>query len=152
MNMSNANEQRRIESREDAQDFLDRLMYAIENGSATIRFQKSRQVDNKRNKKYTNRYTVSKLFPDEDETEALKRELSSLRIEEYIETVKDTRFRNRSELRIFGRRYSGADVYIKIRVELLSLYQAGGGSFILVISFHFSEREFAESDFPYKER
>jgi len=152
MNLNDANEHRRIESREEVQDLLDRLTYAIENGSATIHFQKSRQVDNKRNIHYTNRYTISKLFPDEDETEVLKRELSSLRTEEYMETVKDTRFKGRSDFRTFGRRYSGEDVYIKIRVELLSLDQAGGGSFILVMSFHFSEQAFAESDFPYRER
>jgi len=69
-----------------------------------------------------------------------------------METVKDTRFKRRSAFRVFGKRYAGKDVYIKLRVELLKLEQAGGGSFILVMSFHFSERAFAESDFPYRER
>jgi hypothetical protein len=56
-----------------------------------------------RDEKYTNRYTVSNLFPDEDETEALKRELSLLTVEEYIETVKDEKFPKRKEMRVFGK-------------------------------------------------
>jgi hypothetical protein len=90
------------------------------------------------------------LFPDEDEVEALKRELSLLTVEEYIETVKDIRFPKRSEMRVFRKQYFGDDVYIKIRVELISITHASGDSYIFVMSFHYSEWDFKESDFPYK--
>jgi len=144
------NEQKRIESKLEVQTYLDRLKYALDSGSVTLNFQKDRRIDHKKRKIYTNRYTLAKLFPDEDEVEVLKRELSYLSIEEYIETVKDTRFSKRSEMRVFGRKYIEEDVYIKIRVELISLEQAIYNNYIFVMSFHFSEWQYKESDFPYR--
>lgn len=92
---------------------------------------------------------MSKLFPDEDLVEALKKELIKLTVEEYIETVKDTRYPDRSDMRVFGKKYQEEDVYIKIRVELVSLSYANN-SYIFVMSFHFAEKAFNESDFPYR--
>ncbi len=138
------------ESRDEVQTYLARLTYAIQSGSVKLNFQRDRKVDQGRNKKYSNRYAMGKLFPNDDAVEALKRELSLLTVEEYIETVKDTRFPKRSEMRVFGKQYSGDDVYIKIRVELVSIAHASGESFIMVMSFHYSEWAFKESDFPYK--
>ena len=149
ISMSQTTEVKRKESKLEVQTYLDRLEYAIKIGSVRIDFQKNRKVDQGRNKKYTNRYTMGKLFPDEDEVEALKRELLLLTVEEYIETVKDTRFPKLSEMRVLGKQYSGEDVYIKIRVELVSIAHASGGVFILVMSFHYSEWDFKESDFPF---
>lgn len=148
--MNKIKEIKRKESKLEVQTYIDRLKYAIKSGSLTINFQKVRNVDQGRNKKYTNRYTMGRLFPDEDEVEALKRELSLLAVEEYIETVKDTKFPKRSEMRVFGKQYLGDDVYIKIRVELVSIAHASGDSFIMVMSFHYSEWDFKESNFPYK--
>jgi hypothetical protein len=34
--------------------------------------------------------------------------------QEYIETVKDTRHLTRSDMRVFGKKYSNEDVYIKL--------------------------------------
>jgi len=147
--MSHTNEVKRKESKLDVQTYLDRLQYAFKDGSVTINFQKERRVDQKRNKRYTNRFTLAQLFPDDDEVEVLKRELSHLTVEEYIETVKDTRFPKRSDMRVFGKQYSGDDVYIKIRVELVSTL-ANGENYVFVMSFHYSEWDFKESDFPYK--
>lgn len=141
---------KRIESKLEVKTYLDKLKYAINNNSVKINFQKNRKVDEDRNKKYTNRYTISDLFPNEDEIDALKRELVLLSEENYVETVTDQRFPNRSEMRVFGKQYSQKDVYIKIRVELVSIEQASGESFILVMSFHYSDRNFKTSDFPYK--
>lgn len=148
--MKQIKEKKRKESKDEVQTFLARLKFAIQSGTVKLSFQKDRKVDRERNKKYTNRYTIVKLFPNEDHVEVLKRELSLLCVEEYIETVKDNRFPNRSEMRVFGKPYSGDDVYIKIRVELLSVFQASGDSYILVMSFHYSEWDFKETDFPYK--
>jgi hypothetical protein len=95
-------------------------------------------------------YTVNKLFPDENPVDALKRELLTLSVEDYMQTVKDTRFPKRSEMREFGKVYNGAeDVYIKIRVELLGLY---GNTTTFVMSFHFAERAFSPEMFPYKKK
>lgn len=53
-------------------------------------------------------------------------------------------------MRVFGKQNSGDDVYIKIRVELVSISHASGDTLIFVMSFHYSELDFKESDFPYK--
>ena len=105
-------------------------------------------VDEKRNEKYTNQYTVNKLFPNENPVDALKRELLKLSVEDYMQTVKDIRFPKRSEMREFGKVYNGTeDVYIKIRVELLGQY---GHTTTFVMSFHFAEKTFAPNVFQYK--
>ena len=150
INMNDENEKKRIESEAEIKTYLDRLKYALKSKSTTVNFQKERSVDKQKNIKYTNRYTISKLFLDEDELKALRRELSTLNVDEYIETVKDTRFLKRSEMRVFGRKYSNKDVYIKIRVELINKGYASGNDYIMVMSFHFSKWSFKKSNFPYK--
>ncbi|MDV2582183.1 hypothetical protein [Alkalibacillus haloalkaliphilus] len=141
---------KRIEEKFEIDTYLARLKYAIESGSVKINFQRNRKVDESRDEKYTNRFTMAHLFPDDDEVEALKRELSLLTVEDYIETVEDLRFPNNSEMRVFGKEYVNEDVYIKIRVELLNTTHVAGDSFILVMSFHFAEIPFEEDDFPYR--
>ena len=137
----------RIESEIEVKSYLQNLRYALDHG-AEISFQAKRLVDEKREEKYTNQYTVDTLFPDENPVDALKRELKALTAEEYIQTVKDLRFPNRSEMREFGKVYNGKDdVYIKIRVELLGMY---GNTTTFVMSFHFSEKAFTPEMFPYR--
>lgn len=80
----------------------------------------------------------------------MKRELLSLGVEDYIQTVKDFRFPKKSDMREFGKVYNGKDdVYIKIRVELLGMY---GQTTTFVMSFHFAERAFTPDMFPYRKR
>lgn len=143
--MSDINQ--RIESEQEVQNYIDKLQYALSRGAKII-FQIDRHVDQKRDERHTNRFTVSDLFPDENPVDALRRELQLLHVGEYIHTVKDLRFRQRSEMRVFGRRYHGSnDVYIKIRVELLS---ATGNHTAFVMSFHYAEVSFAAEIFPYR--
>ncbi len=139
----------RIESELEVKAYIQDLKFALNNG-AQINFQVKRIVDEKRDEKYTNQYTVNKLFPDENPIDALKRELLMLSVEDYVRTVKDTRFPKRSEMREFGKVYNGTeDVYIKIRVELLGLY---GRATTFVMSFHFAEKAFTREMFPYKKK
>lgn len=136
----------RIESEAQIRAYLQNLRYAIDNG-AQIKFQIKRLVDENRDEKYTNQYTVNTLFPNENPESALKRELKTLTVQEYIRTVKDLKFTNRSEMREFGKVYNGTDdVYIKVRVELLSEY---GNTNMFVMSFHFAEKAFTPDIFPY---
>lgn len=139
----------RIESEIEVKSYIQDLKFALNNG-AKIDFQAKRLVDEKRDEKYTNQYTVNKLFPDENPVDVLKRELLTLSVEDYMKTVKDIRFPKRSEMREFGKVYNGAeDVYIKIRVELLGLY---GNTTTFVMSFHFAEKAFTPEMFPYKKK
>jgi hypothetical protein len=139
----------RIESELEVKAYLQNMNYALENG-AKIEFQAKRVVDDKRNIKFTNQYTVNKLFPNENPADALKRELKTLTVEDYMRTVQDIRFPKRSEMREFGKIYDGTEeVYIKIRVELIGLY---GNTTTFVMSFHFAEKPFIDEMFPYRKR
>lgn len=139
----------RIESEAEVKSYIQNLKYALEHG-AQIEFQEYRLVDEKRPIEYTNQYTIATLFPDESPVDALRRELRTLTVQEYMRTVQDLRFPKRSEMREFGKVYNGKDdVYIKIRVELLGAY---GNTFTFVMSFHFAERAFQPDMFPYRKK
>ena len=139
----------RIETKNEVNSYLANLKYALDNG-AKITFQIDRKVDSDRQIQYTNRYTMTELFPDENPQEALRQELKTLTVENYIRTLKDKKFPNKSEMREFGKVYEGhGDVYIKIRVELFSK-ENNGNHHTFVMSFHFAETPFEEKDFPYK--
>lgn len=139
----------RIESELAVKSYIQDLKYALNNG-AKIEFQAKRFVDENREEKFTNQYAVNALFPDENPVDALRRELLSLSVEDYMQTVKDLRFPKRSEMREFGKVYNGKDdVYIKIRVELLGMY---GHTTTFVMSFHFAEKAFTPEMFPYKKQ
>lgn len=49
--MNSTYEKKYVESEQEIRTYLDRLQYAIENGSATINLQEKRQVDKDRPKK-----------------------------------------------------------------------------------------------------
>ena len=56
----------RIESEIEVKAYIQNLKFALNNG-AKIDFQVRRLVDEKRDEKYSNQYTVNKLFPDENQ-------------------------------------------------------------------------------------
>ena len=144
-----ADENSRIESELEINSYLQKLRYAL-NNNATISFQIDRLVDSSRDFRYTNRFTVADLFPEEDPQTILRQELKALTAEHYMRTVKDLRFPKRSEMREFGKVYPGkGDVYIKIRVELLGSF---GNHTTFVMSFHYAEKPFTPDMFPYKKR
>ena len=76
----------RIESELEVKAYIQNLRFALDNG-AKITFQAKRLVDEERKEEYTNQYTVNTLFPDENPEEALKREIRTLTVEEYMRTV-----------------------------------------------------------------
>lgn len=139
----------RIESELEVKAYIQNLRFALSKG-AKIDFQVKRLVDESRDEKYTNQYTVHTLFPEEDPVDALKRELLTLSVEDYMRTVKDLRFPKRSEMREFGKVYNEKDdVYIKIRIELLGTY---GNTTAFIMSFHIAEKPFSPEMFPYKKK
>lgn len=141
-------EKKRIESEAEVEAYIAKLRYALSNG-AKINFQEVRQVDNDRDIKHTNKYTMATLFPKENPVSVLRRELMSLTVQDYMHSVKDIRYPKRSEMRVFGKTYNSTEeVYIKIRVELLDPTGMGGNT-TFVMSFHFAEKAFKEEDFPY---
>lgn len=148
--MSPITDIKRKETKEDVIFFIGKIRYVIESGDVKVNIIKKRRVDEERNPKFTNSYTLAKLFPNKDYVESIKDELLLLTIENYIETVKDVRFSNKTEMRVFGQVFKTEDVYIKMRVELVNVEQAAGGKYIMIMSFHFSERKFKKEDFPFR--
>lgn len=147
--MATQNATSRIESELEVRSYLQDLKYALDHG-ARLNFQEERKVDRNRPMKYANKFTVADLFPNENPVEALRRELKTLTVEEYLRTVKDLRFPKRSEMREFGKVYNCKDeVYIKIRVELLSL---NGDHITFVMSFHYAQTPFSQETFPYRKK
>ena len=152
MKQKGSSEQKRCESKEEVLTFLDKLNYALNSSSVEVTIVKDRLSDKGRAEKNTNRYTLLTLFPDEDLVHVLKSELSTLTLKNYIETVSDTCFLDRSDIRVFGKKFDDEDVYIKIRVELLMSSNAGVKDLVFVLSYHFAEKKFNDYDFPYGER
>ncbi len=143
----------RIESKEDVKSFLSRLAYVMAKKTKTITFQKIRDSDKGRNPRFTNRFTIACLFPDESPVEAIARELQSLNFKEYRHTIKDNLYPDRSEWRVFSRKYAHEPehVYIKLRVDIISSSCRVQHDQIYVMSFHFSDRVLSKQDFPYLE-
>lgn len=142
--MEAANGEYKIEKTKfEVETYLAKLKYALAQKDTVINFQEERQIDKERDPKYTNTYTMAKLFPDESPKEVLRRELEKLTVEEYIETVKDRNFPNLSDFWVFGKKYNSEDVYIKFRVEIV------GRNHLFVMSFHFSTIPFVEVVFPF---
>jgi len=137
----------RIESLQEVESFIQNVIYAL-NNNANITIQFDRRVDEHRENKYTNRYTINKLFPKENPKDAIARELQKLKTEEYVETLADLRFPSKSEMRVFAKIYDSEQVYIKIRVEL---FDKNGKALAYIMSFHFAEHKYDEADFPYRE-
>lgn len=138
----------RIESEMEVRAYLQNLKYTLTNG-AKLTFQENRIVDQNRELRFTNNYTMTDLFPDENPSDVLRRELATLTVAEYLRTTKDLRFPKKSEMREFGRTYYGrGEVYMKIRVELLS-QQSYGDHFVYVMSFHYAQKPFCLESFPY---
>jgi len=54
-----------IETKAEVLSYLQNLRYALEHNAKTT-FQIERFVDRQRNQRYTNRYTVADLFPNEN--------------------------------------------------------------------------------------
>ena len=98
--------------------FISNVKYCIESGDCKISVKSEKKSEQNKDIEFTNKYTLGQLFPDENPADSMKRELIKLTKRNYIETLEDLDFPNRSKLRVFGKRYD-ADVYIKFRAELI---------------------------------
>lgn len=136
-------------SKEEVKTYLDRLKYALSQSISRIMFQKNRKIDDNRPIKYTNRYTIAALFPDELPTKVMRRELKKLKVNDYMHTVKDLKFKNRSDMFVFAKKYTDF-VYIKIRTELISKQHIS--NYVFIMSFHFSDKPIKNKNFPYKKK
>lgn len=137
----------RIAHEEEVDAYLAKMRVALDQG-AQLNIQLIRNVDNNRDERYTNRYTIGDLFPNDDPKVVLKNELKSLCKAEYIRTVDDLRCPSHGEFWEFGRVYPQGDVYIKTRVCCFDSNAAGRHT-IFVMSFHYAEVPLSKETFPY---
>lgn len=72
MSLRDQNLIKKIESKLEIMTYLERLRYALKSGKANIRFQRKRMADVNKEEKYTTRFTLMNLFPDEDEIDVLR--------------------------------------------------------------------------------
>ena len=117
-----------ISSRSDIVAFLEELKDAI-NNDCQMFFNYSKK----------NQATLLKLDYDESD---IMRELLSLRIQDYSETVFDTDNSDPPLLFVFGKMIMSKEVYIKLKVRV-----HGENKTTLCISFHFSEHSML---YPYQ--
>lgn len=132
-----------IEPIQNVESYLANLRYALDH-NAYIELQLERRVDANRNPEFTNSYTLQDLFANENPITAIRRELYTLSLKNYSSTCKDIRFPAKGNMWEFGKEYSGKDVYIKIRVNLLDEF---GCPKVFTMSFHYAETTI---NFPYK--
>ncbi len=59
------NTNKRIETKAEVDSYLAKLHYALDHSQVQVHFIKKRRVDYEKNPKYTNRYTIADIFPDE---------------------------------------------------------------------------------------
>lgn len=130
-----------IESLIAVQTYLDKLKHII-NNNGKINFQKHKQSEKQKNIEFTNLYTVHDLFANQDIVEAIKQELKSLDVSNYLHTVTDIKYPQKPPLWVFCKKIKERDVYIKIRTAIVE-------GFILVISFHYAAYTINKSDYPY---
>lgn len=133
-----------VENRDCIKEYLSKLRFVLENRRCSVYFQELRNCDQDRTIKHTNKFTVNKLFPDENIVNALKRELGLLEVVDYLYSLKDKKFPKKAMLSVFAKKYDGEYVYIKIRVETIV-------SVVVVISFHFSSTIIEDDEFVYCE-
>jgi len=138
---------KRIESKIEVKDYLRKLLLALQHEGVVVRLKVDSFSDEHRNERYTNRFTINSLFPDEDVVLVLKRELSLITFENYIKTELDRDLPWKLEFRIFGKSY-GDDVYIKIRV--MDKVKFSSNPIVQVMSFHYAMYQFIQNQFPCK--
>lgn len=143
-------ENTRIETKFEVETFLAQLNYQLTRG-AQLNLIEDRNVDKDRNLKFTNRYTIAELFPDEKPVVALRRELLLVGVEHYLQTLTDIRYPQQKEWREFGKVYpENKEIYMKFRVVLLGTDKSRCEDYILVMSFHHSTVAFKNRTFPYR--
>lgn len=125
--------------------FLSLVQYKLQH-NIPINFQFYRERERAKRPEHRNQFTIHSLFPNEGRVEALRRELQTLTPANFIGTQLDTKRKNKPEFWKFGKVYDGKDVYIKYRIENPDDF---GTESIYVMSFHFAERDFTPSEFPY---
>lgn len=144
------NSSARIEQKFVVEHFISEVKEALLNDSTQLSTEQKREEDEAE----LHENIMSILFPNEDETTVLKRELANLTSEDYLETLKDKKFPNKSETRVFAKKYDEDYIFLHVRMETLVQSESDETVKALIMSLHFRDEDDDEieiADFPYKE-
>lgn len=125
-----------IEEIEKLKFFLKKLQYLL-NSNCQIDIQKLRMGEDALNPNNTNNTMIDLDYDSED----IREELLTLKVGDYIKTVKDRRYPNTANYWIFSKNINGRDVYIKFKI--LSVNK------IHLMSFHYAIRQIEEKPYKY---
>ena len=126
--------------RNEVKYLLDRINEILANaGSAGFTFVQNR-TEEKNNPKFTNTYCLTALEYDEED---VMREIMSLQVSNYYESVFDRESKQPDTLHVFVKEIINKQVYIKIKIK-----EIGDNDIVLCISFHFAEHHIGK--LPYE--
>jgi hypothetical protein len=126
--------------RNEVKSLLDRINEILANeGSAGFTFVQNR-TEEKNNPKFTNTYCLTALEYDEED---VMREIMSLQVSNYYESVFDRESKQPDTLHVFVKEIINKQVYIKIKIK-----EIGDNDIVLCISFHFAEHHIGK--LPYE--
>lgn len=140
-----------IEDRSEVLAFLAKLKHMLENQRTIIKLENNRKSDQYKKIEFTNRFTFSDLFPNENPVEVLRRELNLLSICEYMHTAVDVINPKAPNYYVFAKKI-GKYVYIKIKIVVFNGSTPGQPDTALVMSFHYAEYMIDDKSFPYLSR
>lgn len=130
--------------------FLAKLKFMLENPCTSIQLDKKKS-DQFKPYEYTNKFTLSNLFPNENPVDAMKRELRLLSLCDYLHTAVDVVNPKSPNYYVFAKKFDKF-VYIKVKIVVFNGSIPGQQDTILVMSFHYAEHLINENSFRYLKR
>lgn len=125
-----------IEEVEKLKFFLQKLHHLISDSNCLIDIQRKRKGEDPLDPNNTNNTIIDLAY----DCEEIREELLTLKISDYIKTVKDKVRLNTPDYWIFSKNINGRDIYIKLKIcDVNKIY---------LMSFHYAVKQIEEK--PYK--
>jgi len=119
--------------------FLKNVIYLLNDDACNFIFMEKRVSENQKEKEFTNESTLNYLEYDREDA---KKEIISLTVEEYVESVEDNNPNfNNDSFKVFVKNIKDINVYIKIKIRDIE------NKIVVCVSFHKAEYEVT---YPYK--
>jgi len=130
----------RIEQKFVVQHFIEQLRETLRNEALELFIQNEEEQDQEVDAEDLDQNALSVLFPNQDAAIVLTQGMRELAIGDYLETVKDKRFPNKSERRVFVKTIADQLLSVSVRLE----------SDLAHVYVEVSVFEESEADFPFK--
>lgn len=143
MSTMSKNYNHRIEQKFVVKHFIDQLHETLENEALELFIQNEEEQDQEVDAEDLDQNALSVLFPNQDATELLMQAMRQIAIGDYLETVKDKRFPDKSERRVFVKTIADQLLAVSVRLE-------SDLAHVFVEVSVIEESDVAEADFPFK--